>query len=117
MDEGSPLKTNPLEPSTAFTPSCAAAARKLVGNLLETSNSERANPSGRDLSSVGYSIFAALRLDMWQLNKRTAPSFVPSDMIWRPISFGSPSLDSPSVRCRMVGGNPPGCADSHSSKM
>src|ERR1043166_710099 len=83
MDDGSPLKTNPLEPSTALTPSWAAAARKLLGSLLEISNSERANPSGRELSSVGYSIFADRRVDMWQLNKSTAPSSVPSDMIWR----------------------------------
>src|SRR5678809_753310 len=90
MDDGSPLKTKPLEPSSALTPSCAAAARKLVGNLLEISNSVRANPSGRDVSSVGYSIFADRRVEIWQLNKRTVPSSVPSDMICRPISFGSP---------------------------
>src|SRR5215213_2607599 len=111
MDEGSPLKTNPREPSTALTPSCAAAARKLVGKRLEIANSERAKPSGREVSSVGYSIFADRRAEMWQLNKRTAPSSVPSDMIRRPISFGSPSLDSPSVRCKIVGGNPRGCSD------
>src|ERR1041385_7558488 len=100
MDDGSPLKTNPLEPSTALTPSWAAAARKLLGNLLEMPNSERANPSGREVSSGGYSIFADRRVEMWQLNRSTAPSSVPSDMICRPILFGSPSLDSPSVRWR-----------------
>src|ERR1041384_6937202 len=104
MDDGSPLKTNPLEPPPALTPSWAAAGGRLLGNLLEISKSEPANPSGRDLSSVGYSIFADRRVEMGQLNKTTAPSSVPSDMIWRPISFGSPSLDSPSVRCRTVGG-------------
>src|SRR5918996_1608903 len=109
MDDGSPLKTNPLEPSTALTPSWAAAARKLVGNLLEISNSERANPSGRELSSGGYSIFADRRVEMWQLNKSTAPSSVPSDMIWRPISFGSRPRASLSVGSKTVGGNPGGC--------
>src|SRR5215510_2890715 len=103
MDEGSPLNTKPLEPSTALTPSCAAAARKLVGMRLEISYSERANPSGREASSGGYSIFADRRVEMWQLNKRTAPSSVPSDIICRPISLGSPSLDSQSVRCRRLG--------------
>src|ERR1700741_1411680 len=110
MDDGSPLNTKPLEPSSALTPSWAAAARKLVGNLLEISNSVRAKPSGREVSSVGYSIFADRRVEIWQLNKRTGPASVPSDMIWRPISFGSPSLDSPSVRLRIVGGNPRGCS-------
>src|SRR5215213_6998010 len=112
MDDGSPLNTNPREPSTAWTPSCAAAARKLFGNRLEIANSERANPSGSEVSSVGYSIFADRRVEMWQLNKSTWPSSVPSDMIWRPISLGSPSLDSPSVRCKVGGGNPRGCAGS-----
>src|SRR5918994_4980648 len=117
MDDGSPLKTNPLEPSAALTPSWAAAARKLLGSLLEISNSERANPSGKELSSVGYSIFAERRVEMWQLNKSTAPSSVPSDMICCPISFGSPSLDSPSVRCKTVGGNPRGWSTSHCSRI
>src|ERR1043165_4095634 len=117
MDDGSPLKTNPLEPSTALTPSWAAAARKLLGSLLEISNSERANPSGRELSSGGYSIFADRRVEMWQLNKSTAPSSVPSDMICCPMSFGSPSLDSPSVRCKTVGGNPRGCSDNQACRM
>src|ERR1041384_2277212 len=117
MEDGSPLKTNPLEPSTALTPSWAAAARKLLGNLLEISNSERANPSGRELSSGGYSIFADRRVEMWQLNKSTAPSSVPSDMICCPISFGSPSLDSPSVRCKTVGGKPRGCSINHRSRI
>src|SRR6185369_14474011 len=115
MDEGSPLKTNPLEPSTALTPSWAAAARKLLGSRLEISNSERANPSGKEFSSVGYSIFAERRVEMWQLNKSTAPSSVPSDVICRPISLGSPSLDSPSVRCKTVGGNPRGCSNNQRS--
>src|ERR1044072_9941196 len=117
MDDGSPLNTTPREPSTACTPSCAAAARKLVGNGLEIAYSERAKPSGREESSVGYSIFAERRVEMWQLNKRTLPSSVPSDMICRPTSSGSPSLDSPSVRCRIVGGNPRGCSESQRWRM
>src|SRR6185369_2591193 len=113
MDEGSPLKTNPLEPSMALTPSWAAAARKFPGNVLEISKSVRAKPSGRELSAVGYSILADRRLEMWQLNNNTAPSSMPNDMICRPISFGSPSLDSPYVRCRIVGAQPRGCRYQH----
>ena len=80
----------------------------VAGEGREMWYSERAKPSGSELSSIGYSIFDERRVEMWQLNKSTAPSSVPSDMICWPISFGSPSLDSPSVRCRTVGGNPRG---------
>jgi hypothetical protein len=46
-----------------------------------------------------YSIFEPRRDEMWQLKSSTEPSSVLSDMICCPIRLGSPSLDSPSVRC------------------
>src|ERR1051326_2723479 len=112
-DTGSPLKTKPCEPSDTCNPISPAALRKGSGRGLEILNSVRARSSGKAASLSAYSILTVCRAETWQLNKSTFPSLVERERMSFAIELGSPSVDSPSVKCKIVGGKPCLCSVNH----
>src|SRR5262249_5633491 len=101
---GSPLKMNPREPSATVYPLSPAKLARCAGSGLDMRNNVREYSSLRSLSVVGKTTSARLSPVTCRLNSSACPSLVDNCRRASAACSGVPSVDCPSVTCRIVGG-------------
>src|SRR5262249_32542951 len=109
MHCGSPLKMKPREPSAIVYPLSPAKLARCAGSGLDIRNNVREYSSRSSASAVGNTISPPPPAVTCRLNSNAWPSLVESLRNPSAASSGAPSVDCPSVTCRIVGGYEVGC--------